>query len=167
MARSEPVAASVHRAAAAHSWRSLKTADFAAALAAPVLSKSPHFVLHHLAAQPSSACRRPSQTLVPDLSTDAALIQAASVDNIADASQWWLGLVVPKRHARRAATRNLLKRQMRTYTEGCRQRLPPGQWLLRLRAPFDPRLFKSAASDRLRQVAGSELAQVFAAVATA
>jgi ribonuclease P protein component len=153
-------------AAAQHSWRSLKSADFTAALAAPVLSKSPHFVLHHLAAQPASACSRPPQALVQDLSTDAAPIQAASVDNSAKPGQWWLGLVVPKRHARRAVTRNLLKRQMRAQAEGKRAHLPPGQWVIRLRAPFDPRLFTSAASGRLRDAARNELVQVFAAIAT-
>ena len=145
-------------------WRSLKSADFAAALAAPVLSKSPHFVLHHLAAEPASACPRPPHALVPDLSTDVAPIQAASVDNHARPGQWWLGLVVPKRHARRAVTRNLIKRQMRAHAQGCQPRLPPGQWLIRLRAPFDARLFSSAASGRLRDAARSELTQVFAAV---
>jgi ribonuclease P protein component len=157
MERSKP-------AATQHSWRSLKSAEFTAALAAPVLSKSPHFVLHHLAAQPVSASWRPPQALAKDLSTDAAPNQAASVDNSAKPGQWWLGLVVPKRHARRAATRNLLKRQMRAQAEGRRPHLPPGQWVIRLRAPFDPRLFTSAASGRLRGEARSELAQVFAAV---
>ena len=157
MARSEP-------ATAARLWRSLQSADFAAALAAPVWSKSPHFVLHHLAAEPASALRRPLQALIPDLSTDAAPIRAATVDNHAGPGQWWLGLVVPKRHARRAVTRNLIKRQMRAHVEGHRSRLPPGQWLIRLRAPFDPRLFSGAASDRLRDAARSELAQVFAAL---
>ena len=165
MARREPAAAPARGALAAGSWRSLKSADFAAALAAPILSKSPHFVLHHLAADPASARWRSAQALVPDLSTDAAPIQPASVDNITASGQWWLGLVVPKRHARRAVTRSLLKRQMRAHAQSSRSRLPPGQWLIRLRAPFDPRLFTSAASNRLREAAGSELAQVFAGVA--
>jgi ribonuclease P protein component len=164
MARSEPAAAVARQACAARAWRSLKSADFAAALAAPVLSKSPHFALHHLAADPASAHWRPAKALVPDLSTDAAPIQPASVDNLAEPGLWWLGLVVPKRHARRAVTRSLLKRQMRAHADANRPRLPPGQWVIRLRAPFDPRLFTSAASERLRDAARSELARVFAAV---
>ncbi len=86
------------------------------------------------------------------------------MDNDAGAGQYWLGLVVPKRHARRAVMRNLIKRQMRAHAQGCQPRLPPGQWLIRLRAPFDPRLFSSAASERVRDAARSELTQVFAAV---
>ena len=143
-------------------WRSLRSADFAAALAAPVLAKSPHFVLHHLAAGPASAVWRPREAVVPEISTIAAPNSTASVDNIETTAYWWLGLVVPKRHARRAVTRNLIKRQMRAQADSHQAQLAPGQWLLRLRAPFDPRQFPSAASAQLRQAARSELQQVFA-----
>jgi ribonuclease P protein component len=67
-----------------------------------------------------------------------------------------MGAVVPKRHARRAVTRSLLKRQMRAAFE--RQRgLPGGLWVLRLRAPFDRTRFPSAASNALRRAAQDEL----------
>jgi ribonuclease P protein component len=69
----------------------------------------------------------------------------------------WLGTVVPKRHARRAATRNLLKRQIRAVMLAESPRLPPGLWVVRLRAPFDRQQFKSAASAPLRALARSEL----------
>jgi ribonuclease P protein component len=69
----------------------------------------------------------------------------------------WLGLVVPKRLARRAVTRTLLKRQMRAVM-GCHApTLPPGLWVLRLKAPFDRQQFISAASRPLQQTARSEL----------
>ena len=45
------------------------------------------------------------------ISTVDEPVSAALVDNIG--GQHWLGLVVPKRLARRAVTRQLLKRQMR------------------------------------------------------
>jgi ribonuclease P protein component len=82
---------------------------------------------------------------------------------------WWLGLVVPKRHARRSVTRNLLKRQMRAAMAEAvapsrpptpQAPLPPGLWVLRLRAPFDPARFRSAASSALRECARSELMQL-------
>ena len=152
---------------AACAWRSLKTTDFAAALTAPVMAKSPHFVLHHLAASPASAVWRPRRTVVPEISTDCAPDSASSVDNSAPPVDWWLGLVVPKRHARRAVTRNLLKRQMRAQADGHRLRLPPGQWLLRLRAPFDARQFASAASTRMQEAARCELELVFAGARSA
>lgn len=69
----------------------------------------------------------------------------------------WLGLVVPKRHARRAVTRTLIKRQMRAAMAEGALALPPGQWVLRLKSGFDLREFPSAASDALRRSARAEL----------
>ena len=148
-------------------WRSLRTADFAAALTAPALAKSPHFVLHHLAAGPASANQPRCKPRAPELSTGDAPSAASSVDNNQQPSHWWLGLVVPKRHARRAVSRSVIKRQMRAQADDHRHRLPPGLWLIRLRAPFDRQLFPSAASAALRQAARSELEQIFAGAATA
>ena len=72
----------------------------------------------------------------------------------------WLGLVVPKRHAKRSVTRNLLKRQMRTVMAAQAGGLAPGLWVLRLKAPFDRQQFTSPGSDPLRQAAGDELTQL-------
>ncbi len=78
------------------------------------------------------------------------------------AAGWWLGAVVPKRHARRAVTRSLLKRQMRAAVERHAPRLPAGLWVVRLRAPFDRTAFPSAASTALRAAARDELDVVLA-----
>ncbi|CAN6484315.1 unnamed protein product [Victoria cruziana] len=73
----------------------------------------------------------------------------------------WLGLVVPKRHARRAVTRTLLKRQIRDlFATPSETPLAPGLWVVRLRAPFDVKQFPSAASDALREAARAELGQL-------
>lgn len=77
------------------------------------------------------------------------------------AATCWLGSVVPKRHARRSVTRALLKRQIRAAMARHAEALPPGLWVVRLRAPFAPAQFPSAASDALRQAARSELEQLF------
>jgi ribonuclease P protein component len=145
----------------------LKSANFAQVLCAPVLGKSAHFVLHHLAAGPASSDRRVQMTLAPELSTGTAPIRSLDVDNARTVGQWWLGLVVPKRHARRSVTRSLLKRQMRAQADDHRHCLPPGQWVIRLRAPFDQRRYPSAASTHLRVAARQELEQVFASVVSA
>ena len=70
---------------------------------------------------------------------------------------WWLGSVVPKRHARRAVTRNLIKRQIRATLASHAHELPHGLWVVRLRAPFDRAAFASAASVALRAAARAEL----------
>jgi ribonuclease P protein component len=76
-----------------------------------------------------------------------------------------LGVVVPKRHARRAVTRSLLKRQARAAASRYGAGLSFGLWVVRLRAPFDRAQFPSAASTALRIAAGSELKALFEAVA--
>ena len=84
----------------------------------------------------------------------------------AQPSSCWLGLVVPKRHARRAVTRNLLKRQMRQLMQVHAPALAPGLWVLRLKAPFDRKQFTSPASDGLRSSAHDELALLLQRAAT-
>jgi ribonuclease P protein component len=163
-----PCAQAAANAAAAKRlvWRSLRRADFALALATPALAKSPHFVLHHVAASPapsSGSARKPANA---ELSTDRAPNRSPDVDNTKSPGQWWLGLVVPKRHARRSVTRSMLKRQMRVHANNHRHRLPPGQWIIRLRAAFDPGRYASAASPQLRDAVRVELEQVFARVVT-
>jgi ribonuclease P protein component len=74
----------------------------------------------------------------------------------------WLGAVVPKRHARRAVTRSLLKRQIRAAVARLDQ-LDGGLWVVRLRAPFAREEFKSAASDALAAAARAELDAVLLA----
>jgi ribonuclease P protein component len=75
--------------------------------------------------------------------------------------QRWLGLVVPKRHAKRAVTRTLVKRQIRTIAADCAPRLEPGLWVVRQRSPFDPKQYPSAASDALKVAARDELRALF------
>ena len=66
-------------------------------------------------------------------------------------------MVVPKRHARRAVTRTLLKRQIRSAMERHAAGLPGGLFVVRLKSPFDRKLYPSAASRPLRDAARAEL----------
>ncbi len=75
--------------------------------------------------------------------------------------QRWLGLVVPKRHAKRAVTRTLVKRQIRNVVADCAAQLAPGLWVVRQRQPFDPKQYLSAASDVLKEAARAELRALF------
>ena len=77
----------------------------------------------------------------------------------------WLGSVVPKRHARRAVTRNMLRRQVRAAMERHVARLRPGLWLVRLRLPFARTTFTAADSKALRTAAADELDRLFARAA--
>jgi len=84
-------------------------------------------------------------------------VRASLADVAAPGPAVWLGVVVPKRHARRSVTRSLLKREIRAGVARHAQRLSPGLWVVRLRAPFDIASFPSAASAALRNAARAEL----------
>jgi ribonuclease P protein component len=77
----------------------------------------------------------------------------------------WLGLVVPKRHAKRAVTRNLIKRQIRAAMQRHAAALPPGLWVVRLRQGFDRQAFPSPASGPLREAAHDEIEVLFSRAA--
>ncbi len=128
-----------------------------ALLSAPTLAKTAHFVLQ----------AAPHRPVAQELPTEAAPDRTESVDNSVSVFTAPLGLalVVPKRHAKRAATRHLIKRQMR---EALRRRLDGWagrQLLIRQRGPFDRQQFPSAASDALRAVVRAELDLLFARAA--
>ncbi|MCH7345393.1 ribonuclease P protein component [Pelomonas sp. CA6] len=146
-----------------------RSADFERVLGQPSRARSAHFAVHHLAAEPSEP-RKPKSTAKPELSTGDAHNHAQAVDESpapapeprppAMPQQAWLGMVVPKRHARRAVTRNLLKRQIRGLFQAEGRALPPGLWVVRLRAPFDRKQFVSARSEALSAVVRAELRQL-------
>ena len=136
--------------------RIVQAVDFERVLNAPSRARSPHFVVHHLPACPQRRLAKADAPLVPELSTDTAPAWRTVVDNSPPDRQW-LGVVVPKRHAKRAVTRALIKRQMRAAVARHAAGLPHGLWVLRLRSPFDPKQFPSARSEALRAAVRTEL----------
>ncbi len=150
-------------------------ADFARAIATPMRARSAHFALHHVAGVPTRAGEARRKAALKKLSTVHSEQAVGSVDELAEAGrgtlpglpvlaqgQVWLGCVLPKRHARRAVTRNLLRRQMRAVFASRHALLAGGLWLLRLRAPFPLGDFPSAASRALAGAARAELEQLLA-----
>jgi ribonuclease P protein component len=135
--------------------RLVQKADFERALATPVQSRSVHFAVHHVAAGPTPPHRPASAPVCSNLSTAPAPICPQAVDDTVCGH--WIGCVVPKRHARRAVTRSLLKRQIRGVFGQHAGLLPAGQWLVRLRQPFAQAEFVSASSEALRRAARDEL----------
>ncbi len=73
--------------------------------------------------------------------------------------------MVPKRQARRAATRNLMKRQMRESFRRHAAALPQGLWLLRLHAGFGVAEYPSARSAALADAVRGELDSLLARAA--
>lgn len=72
-----------------------------------------------------------------------------------------LGAMAPKRWARRAVTRNTIKRQIYSVATLFEERLPPAAYVVRLRSAFDRKQFISATSEPLRQAVRAELLQLF------
>jgi ribonuclease P protein component len=132
--------------------RLVHTVDIAMALAAPPRSRSTHFAVHHVAVAPSVRRRQPAKG---ELSTGTSQDAELPVDKVP--ADHWVGCVVPKRHARRAVTRSLLKRQIRAALGRHAPALQPGLWLVRLRSPFVKTAFPSAASAALSTAAREEL----------
>ena len=139
--------------------RLVNKADFERLLGVRPWARSVHFAVHHVAVAPSRTLKPASRPLGDELSTGPAPDFPLPVDDLPAAC--WLGCVVPKRHARRAVTRSLLKRQVRGAFERHEAALPRGLWLVRLRQGFAVAEFPSARSAALQQAARAELDQLF------
>ncbi len=144
--------------------RIVHKADFERVLATRSRSRSTHFALHHLVAAPLPRIWRAKTAIDTELSTGSALSCPQVVDDFPEAvlSGLWFACVVPKRHARRAVTRTLLKRQVRSAFQRWGPTLPAGLWLVRLRAPFAKQDFISARSVVLAAAARTELEALLA-----
>ncbi len=69
--------------------------------------------------------------------------------------------MVPKRWAKRAVTRNAIKRQIYNVSTDFELMLSKRAYLVRLRAAFDRSEFLSASSDVLKVAVRAELQQLF------
>jgi ribonuclease P protein component len=139
-------------------WIALGGDALKALLSAPTVAKTAHFVLQ-------AARERP---VLQELPTGVAPDRTESVDNSVrgDTLRLGLALVVPKRHAKRAATRNLVKRQMREAMHRRLSEWSGRQVLIRQRGAFDLKQYPSAASDALRTAVRGELDRLFAQAGT-
>jgi ribonuclease P protein component len=107
--------------------------------------RTPHFVLHHWQAnEPSTG---------PELSEVPAL-------RFAGCAPSRLGVVVPKRLAKKAVTRNLIRRQVRELFQAQQKHLPVADYVVRLRQGFVTRDFISASSRPLKQKVRTEVEQL-------
>jgi len=113
-------------------------AQFQAVLAGATVARTAHFALHRCALD-APAGALPLFGLAHDV---------------------WIGAMVPKRWARRAVTRNAIKRQIYHVSATVQTSLPPAAHVVRLRAGFDRKEFVSASSDKLKAAVRAELEQL-------
>ena len=160
---------------------SLKAADFQRALGSRPVARTAHFVLHILPrvgqsplADGATATHLP---LVLSTSADAAeagvacelvTLLTSPIDRV-----WRLGLVLPKKQAKRAVTRSLIRHQVREallrHAPVVRSQGRFGDevdgWVVRLRAPFDRKQFPSAASAALQALVRQEMDELWSRLA--
>ncbi|MEX8494766.1 ribonuclease P protein component [Sphaerotilus sp.] len=120
-------------------------ARFESAMAVRPIARSAHFMVHHLATTKLSTGH--NLALTASGAVDDSVNN--SVDDRPETSALRLGLVVPKRHARRSVTRTQVKTQIRAGIRRHLDQLVAGDWVVRLRAPLDRKLFPSARSEAL------------------
>jgi ribonuclease P protein component len=103
-------------------------------MAGPPVAKTPHFALHRasLEARSGDVCLFPVQDT-------------------------WLGVLIPKRWARRAVTRNTIRRQIYEVARLRASTLPKAGLVVRLRSEFSRKQFVSATSTALKQAVRHEL----------
>ncbi|MBS3998353.1 MAG: ribonuclease P protein component [Hydrogenophaga sp.] len=111
--------------------------QFQAVMAGAPVAKTPHFALHRVALDAA----REGRPLFP----------------VADA---WLGVLLPKRWARRAVTRNAIRRQIYEASRERAAALPQAALVVRLRTEFSRKQFVSATSDVLKRAVRAELDQL-------
>ena len=124
-------------------------------MAGSTVSRTAHFALHRLGLPPAEATR-PG----PGSEGPAALFHVGAA-----AREPWIGALIPKRWAKRAVTRNTIKRQIYTVSLHFETQLPAAVHVVRLRAGFDRTQFVSATSDALKRAVRGELQELFARAA--
>ena len=127
--------------------------QFQAALSGIIVAKTPHFALHRnsldaTALSPHTGGATQQPALFPVMGT-------------------WLGAMVPKRWARRAVTRNAIKRQIYSVSADFQHLYQQAAFVVRLRRDFSRMEFASATSVQLRAAVRSELQSLFQAGAAA
>ena len=133
---------------------------FESAMAVRPIARSAHFMVHHLAATPTTqlpAGHTPRTASLPGMAVPVDESVENSVDNRPEMLSLRLGLVVPKRHARRSVTRTLVKVQIRAGIRRHLADLVAGDWVVRLRAPIDRKQFPSARSETLAALLHAEI----------
>jgi ribonuclease P protein component len=106
---------------------------------------TPHFVVHQWRSEALAQTKDIRQSSLP----------------IELTQELRLGAMTPKRWAKRAVTRNLIKRQIFNVSEQFAHLLPATAYVVRLRSSFDPRRFISASSEELKLAVRQELTQLF------
>jgi ribonuclease P protein component len=117
--------------------------QFQAVLAGATVAKTTHFALHRNALDAKATQNQPGKRV--------AALALFSVRDL------WIGAMVPKRWAKRAVTRNAIKRQIYTVSADLLLQFPPAGLVVRLRRDFSRQEFVSASSEQFKQAVRNEV----------
>ncbi|MEO8015077.1 MAG: ribonuclease P protein component [Polaromonas sp.] len=132
----------------------LKTrAQFQAVMAGTIIAKTQHFALHRSWLDSRRLVLKNAELVEPD--------KLFSQQDI------WIGAMVPKRWAKRAVTRNAIKRQIYTVSADFSQSYPQAAFVVRLRSGFARTEFTSAVSNQLKLAVRHEIQSLMQAGAKA
>ena len=121
--------------------------QFQAVLAGRIVAKTEHFALH----------RNGLNAKAPQTSPHKDQGGNLPVPELFPVQAMWLGAMVPKRWAKRAVTRNAIKRQIYTVSADFSHQYPQAAFLVRLRQEFSRKEFLSASSVELKETVRAEL----------
>ena len=135
-------------------------------MAGTTVSRTAHFALHRV---PLDALLQPTQQGFAGPATGgrlpippSGLGSAGPKTALFAVRDAWVGALVPKRWAKRAVTRNAIKRQIYTVSQAALPPLRVAAHVVRLRAGFDREQFVSASSPALKRAVRGELQELFA-----
>lgn len=153
-------------------YRLHNRAQFEAVLSSAVVAKTENFALHRRSTTVGASTQKQSanqvaasQSMSGDPATKPAVQNQAVRHNktssdraeLFDTAAASLGAMVPKRWARKAVTRNLVKRQIYAVAREQLPKQPPHAYVVRLRQPFALEKFQSGSSGALKQAVRTQL----------
>ena len=133
-------------------------------MAGSTIARTAHFALHCVSLSAHAPANGLATHPVPAKAQNkSTAMQARPLFDVCDV---WMGAMVPKRWAKRAVTRNAIKRQIYNAGDLAEPSLARAAHVVRLRSGFDT-VYPSATSDALKTAVRMELAQLFIAAAKA
>lgn len=128
--------------------------QFQAVLAGSIVARTEHFVLHRNSLEPLEA---PAPQAAPESGQHKVPGEGFTAPRLFPVPDVWIGAMVPKRWAKRAVTRNAIKRQIYTVSADTMHNYPQAAFLVRLRREFSRKEFVSATSVQLKEAVRAEV----------
>ena len=117
--------------------------QFQAVLGGVLIAKTSHFALHR---------------------AELDALNTVKASALFPARVAWIGAMAPKRWAKRAVTRNAIKRQIYNVSASLSSFLPQAAFLVRLRCEFSRKEFPSASSVAMKEAVRAELLVLMEAI---